>query len=733
MHENAGKEFDLAVVKKQVPFGKHTVTFEVGEIANQATRSVLVRMGEVVVLCCVVAKIQDDGDKGFFPLSVHYFERAYAAGKIPGGFFKREGRPSEKETLTSRLIDRPIRPLFPDNFKHEVQVTCTVLSADPEIDSDIPSMLGTSAALALSGLPFQGPIGAARVGYDNERYFLNPSNEELKSSRLNMVVACTKDAVLMVESEADELTEDQMLGAILFAQNEAEPVIEAINEMVQEFNVEPIVWSGAELNQKCIDLVESKYSAALTEAYSIREKKGRVARIEEIKKQVVTENVVNDSLQDAESAANDSEKQEAFSSADVLGAVAYLEKKIARGRILRGEPRIDGRGLRDIRSLNMKLDFLPGAHGSSVFSRGETQAIVAVTLGSLKDSALVESFYETYKDRFMFHYNFPPFCVGEVGMNFAPKRREIGHGRLARRGLESVLPKLEDFPYTIRVVSEITGSNGSSSMASVCGASLSLMNAGVPISSPVAGIAMGLVKDGNHYAILTDILGDEDHLGDMDFKVVGTSNGITALQMDIKIKGLNENIMEASLKQALEARLDILKQMGQVINAPQDAVASNAPLIEKVQVNPKKIKDLIGKGGANIRKITEETEADIDIEDTGLVTVCAKNRKVFEDVLARIELLTAEVEVGKIYQGKVVRIVDFGAFVNLFPGKDGLVHISQISEERVSSVSDYLSEGEELDVVVLGIDQGKVRLSIKDVDRYRQQQEGEQATSEDGN
>ncbi len=689
-----------AIIKK-FQYGDQTVTLETGRIARQATGAVLASMGSTTVLCTVVgAKTAKEG-QDFFPLSVHYQEKAYAAGKIPGGFFKREGRPSEKETLTSRLIDRPIRPLFPNDFNNEVQVVCTVVSAEKDTDPDIIAMIGTSAALAISGIPFNGPIGAARVGYtDTTGYILNPGYKKLSESELDMVVAGTKDAVLMVESEAKELPEDIMLGAVLFAHSEMQVVVAAINALAAEAGKPRWDWQPPAENRALQDRVVAAVGPQIGEAYRIIEKQQRYARLNELRK---------DAIEKVSAGEGD------FGDKDIADMFGKLEKKVVRNRVLNGEPRIDGRDNRTVRPLAIEVGVLPSVHGSALFTRGETQAIVVATLGSLRDAQVIDALEGERKDPFMLHYNFPPYSVGECGRMGGTGRREIGHGRLARRGVAAMLPAQEVFPYAMRVVSEITESNGSSSMASVCGSSLALMDAGVPLKAPVAGIAMGLVKDGNRFAVLTDILGDEDHLGDMDFKVAGTANGITALQMDIKIEGINEEIMDRALEQALAARLQILAEMNKVISTPRTAIAETAPRFTQIKIDPEKIRDLIGKGGATIRGITEATGSQIDIEDTGVVRVYAANADAQQETLRRIEAITAEAEVGAIYTGKVVRIVDFGAFVEFMPGKDGLVHISQICHERIASVSDRLQEGQEVQVKVLDIDnRGTIKLSIKE-------------------
>ncbi len=691
----------MNVVKKTFQYGDHEVTLETGRIARQATGSVMVTMGSTSVLCTVVAEQKAKAGQAFFPLSVHYIEKTYSVGKIPGGFFKREARPSEKETLTSRLIDRPIRPLFEDGFMNEVQVVCTVMSADKDTDPDIPAMIGTSAALALSGCPFNGPIGGARVGFtEASGYILNPSYSALADSQLDMVVAGTKDAVLMVESEAKELTEDQMLGAVLYAHQEMQMVINAINELVSEAGKPRWDWQAPEADAELVAAVEAAASGPLGEAYRITEKTARYERVGQVKDKVV-----------AQLATEDGPAED-----DIKDIFKSLEKQIVRGRILAGEPRIDGRDNRTVRAIACEVDILPKAHGSALFTRGETQAIGAVTLGSTRDAQIIDALEGERRDPFMLHYNFPPYSVGEAGRIGFTGRREIGHGRLARRGLAAVLPGEEEFPYTFRVVSEITESNGSSSMASVCVGSLSMMAAGVPLSAPVAGIAMGLVKEGNQFAVLTDILGDEDHLGDMDFKVAGTAKGVTALQMDIKIEGINEEIMERALEQALEARLHILGQMNTVLDAPREITSENAPSMTTLKVDQDKIRDIIGKGGATIRQITEESGATVDIDDDGTVKVFGQNAAARDAAIEMIQAITAEAEVGEVYTGKVARIVDFGAFVTILPGKDGLVHISQIAEERVENVTDYLSEGQEVQVKVLDVDQrGRIKLSMREV------------------
>lgn len=686
---------------KKFQYGDQTVTLETGRIARQATGAVMVTMGETSVLVTVVGAREAKPDQPFFPLSVHYIEKAYAAGKIPGGFFKREGRPTEKETLTSRLIDRPIRPLFPNGFMNEIQVVCTVMSTCKTTDPDVAAMIGTSAALAVSGIPFSGPIGAARVGYTPDGgYLLNPSYEAQSTSELDMMVAGTQDAVLMVESEANELPEDIMLGAVLYAHQEMQVVVQACAELARDAGKPQWDWSPEPEKTELTSALQRDFSDSIGVAYRITDKAKRYDRLSELRAQAV-----------AELAKEGSE----FTEDDVKKGFASVEKSIVRSRIVNGEPRIDGRDAKTVRAIDVEVGVLGKAHGSSLFTRGETQAIVAATLGNARDAQIIDALEGERKDPFMLHYNFPPYSVGECGRMGGTGRREIGHGRLARRGIAAVLPDLETFPYTLRVVSEITESNGSSSMASVCGASLALMDAGVPLKAPVAGIAMGLVKDDEKFAVLTDILGDEDHLGDMDFKVAGTSRGITALQMDIKIEGITEQIMELALEQALHARLHILGEMNKVLAVSRDSVSDNAPRFETIKVNPDKIRDIIGKGGATIRAITEETGASVDIDDDGTVKIYAVDNTALQAAVNKIEGIIAEAEIGAIYEGTVVRIVDFGAFVNFLPGKDGLVHISQIAEERVNAVSDYLKEGQVVKVKCLDVDQrGRIKLSIKE-------------------
>ena len=687
-------------VKKQFNYGGQEVVIETGKIARQTSAAVVVTMADTTVLVAVVGRKDAKSGQAFFPLTVNYEEKTYAAGKIPGGFFKREGRPSEKETLTSRLIDRPIRPLFPKGFMNEVQVTCQVISASKNVDPDILAMIGTSAALSLSGIPFAGPIGGARVGFNKDGYILNPTYEALKTSDLDMVVAGTQDAVLMVESEAKELTEDQMLGAVLFAHQEMQVVIKAIAELKAEAGKPSWDWQPEAENEALTAAVAISFAAGVGEAYQTVDKMDRQDKLHALREQAVTELVTD---------ASD------FDAGDVSDAFAKLEKKTVRKRIISGEPRIDGRDTKTVRAIDVEVGLLEKTHGSALFTRGETQAIVTTTLGSMRDSAIIDALHGSYRDNFLLHYNFPHYSVGETGFSGGPKRREIGHGRLARRGLAAVLPTLEDWPYTVRVVSEITESNGSSSMASVCGASLSLMDAGVPLKAPVAGVAMGLVKDDEGFAILTDILGDEDHLGDMDFKVAGTDTGVTALQMDIKIQGITEEIMETALSQAKDARLFILGEMNKVIGRSREDVSVNAPAMVTMKIDSDKIRDVIGKGGATIRSITEETGATVDIDDNGTVTIFGEGQESRDAAVAMIEGITAEAEVGKVYKGKVVKIADFGAFVNILPGKDGLVHISQIARERVEKVTDHLSEGQEIEVKCLDVDRGRIKLSIKEL------------------
>jgi polyribonucleotide nucleotidyltransferase len=693
----------VSVIKKSFQYGSHQVTLETGELARQADGAVLVTMGDTVVLVTAVARKAADPNKDFFPLTVNYVEKTYAAGRIPGGFFKREGRPSEKETLTARLIDRPLRPLFPEHFYNEVQVVATVVSLNKEVDADIASMLGASAALALSGVPFQGPIGAAKVGYKDGQYILNPTATQLKDSKLDLVVAGTAQAVLMVESEADCLSEEVMLGAVVFGHQQMQAAINAINELKAEAGKPSWDWQPPAVNTALEQAVAAQAMTGLTEAYQITEKQSRYTRVGELKKATVEALAAGDAP--------------AFTAGDVGKELGNLEYRIVRDRILSGAPRIDGRDTKTVRPITIRTGVLPRTHGSALFTRGETQALVVTTLGTGKDAQIIDALAGERKEPFMLHYNFPPFSVGETGMMGSPKRREIGHGNLARRGIYAVLPDMEKFPYVIRVVSEILESNGSSSMASVCGSSLALMDAGVPLKAPVAGVAMGLVKEGDRFAVLTDILGDEDHLGDMDFKVAGTSEGVTALQMDIKINGITKEIMEAALAQAKTGRLHILGEMNKVLSTSRPNMSEWAPSIITIKIDPEKIREVIGKGGAVIRAITEETGTSIDIENDGTVKIASVDGMAGKEAQRRIELITAEVEVGRIYEGKVVRLMDFGAFVSILPGKDGLVHISQISNERVEKVSDKLNEGDVVRVKVLEVDrQGRVRLSMRDVD-----------------
>ena len=691
-------------INKAFQFGDHTVTLETGEIARQADGAVMVSMGDTVVLATVVGGRPLEG-RDFFPLTVDYQEKTYAAGRIPGGFFRREGRPSEKEVLTARLIDRPIRPLFPKGFKNETQVIITVISLNPEVDPEIPALLGTSAALAISGLPFSGPIGAARVGYKDGNYLLNPAKTGLSDiSDLDLIVAGTADAVLMVESEARELSEEVMLGAVMFGHEQMQVAIQAISELAAEIGKEPMDWVAPEENGDLASAVEAACGAAVGGAYLIQDKMERYNALKEIRTAVTAELCASDDAQ--------------WSEQEISGAIGKLEKRTVRSRVIDGEPRIDGRDTRTVRPIAVRTGILPRTHGSSLFTRGETQAIVVATLGTERDSQIIDALDGTYREHFMLHYNFPPYCVGEAGRFGTPKRREIGHGRLAKRGILAVMPTLEEFPYAIRVVSEITESNGSSSMASVCGTSLALMDAGVPIKAPVAGVAMGLIKEGDRFAVLTDILGDEDHLGDMDFKVAGTHEGINALQMDIKIQGITREIMGAALEQAKAGRLHILGEMNKVIDSHRLEMSEHAPRIIEIKINPDKIRDVIGKGGVTIRSITEETGATVDVTDDGVVKIFSVDKAAGEEARRRIELVTADVEVGTIYDGKVARLMDFGAFVSILPGRDGLVHISQICEERVEKVSDKLSEGDVVKVKVLEVDkQGRIRLSMKGLDQ----------------
>ncbi len=694
-------------VSRTFQYGAHKVSIETGVVARQAHGAVMVNMADTVILVTAVGGSVDT-QRDFFPLTVNYQEKTYAAGRIPGGFFKREGRPSEKETLTSRLIDRPVRPLFPKGYGREVQVIATVLSVNPEVDPDIPSLIGASAALALSGLPFQGPIGAARVGYRNGEYLLNPTYSELNESQLDLVVAGTANAVLMVESSAKVLPEDVMLGAVVFGHDHMKPVIAEIVSLAEEAGRAAVEWQAAPVDEALVNAVATRASDALTAAYGIAEKQERYAKVAEVRQELLASLAIE--------AADGEAIEGRFPATAIEAQFQKLEKSIVRSRILQGKPRIDGRDNRTVRPIDISIGLLPRTHGSAVFTRGETQALVVTTLGTGRDAQIIDALEGERREPFMLHYNFPPYCVGETGFVGSPKRREIGHGRLARRGVEAVMPDMEKFPYVLRVVSEVTESNGSSSMASVCGTSLSLMDAGVPISAPVAGVAMGLIKEGDQYVVLTDILGDEDHLGDMDFKVAGTTDGITALQMDIKIDGITREIMEVALEQAKEGRLHILGEMGKVISAPRDRMSEWAPTIITMKIDPEKIRDVIGKGGAVIRAMTEETGATIDIDNDGTVRIASVDAASGRAAQQRIEMITADVEVGKVYEGKVVRLMDFGAFVTILPGRDGLVHISQISHERVEKVSDKLNEGDVVKVKVLEIDrQGRIRLSMRDV------------------
>ena len=685
-------------LKKKFQYGNHEVILETGQIARQANGAVLVNIEGTVVLTTVVAK-NDGQSRDFFPLTVNYQEKTYAAGKIPGGFFKREGRPAEKETLISRLIDRPIRPLFPKEFTHEVQVICTVMSLNTEVDADIASLIGASAALKIAGVPFQGPLGAARIGYQDGSYILNPSKTELSTSELDLMVAGTKDGVLMVESEAKMLSEEVMLGAVSFGHKEMQTLINEINNFAEEFGIKDYGWVKPENeNEKLEKEVYDHYKDSITEAYLISDKAERNIKISEIK----------------ESAIEKYNKTDECKKDCIENSIHDLQKDVVRKNIIAGKPRIDGRDNKTIRDISIEVDMLPKTHGSALFTRGETQAIVVATLGTDRDGQIIDAIDGKYEDKFMLHYNFPPYSVGETGFVGSPKRREIGHGKLAKRAIVPVLPSPEEFPYVIRVVSEITESNGSSSMASVCGSSLSLMDAGVPIVAPVAGIAMGLIKEGSDFVVLSDILGDEDHLGDMDFKVAGTNDGVTALQMDIKINGITEEIMKIALAQAKDGRIHILGEMNKVIQSSRNEVSENAPRFVTIQVKSDKVRDVIGKGGATIRSLTEETGAVIDIDDTGMIKISAVDKDAVELAKTKIEQLTADVEVDKVYEGKVAKIMDFGAFVTLLPGKDGLVHISQICEERVENVTDKVKEGEVVKVKVLEIDrQGRIKLTMK--------------------
>ncbi len=694
----------MSVSKQTFSYGANTVTIETGRLARQADGAAVVTMGDTVVLVTAVGRREAVPGRDFFPLTVNYVEKTYAAGKIPGGFFKREGRPSEKETLTSRLIDRPLRPLFPEGFYNEVQVVATVLSLDPEIDSDIPSLIGASAAVALSGIPFTSPIGAARVGYKDGKYLLNPPSSQVKQeSQLDLVVAGTQDAVLMVESEAKGLPEDVMLGAVLFGHKEMQAAIAAINKLAAEAGKARWDWKPADDNAALKQAVAAQATSGLSDAYSTVVKQSRVSKLATVRQKVLE-------------ALSGGEKPQ-FTKEQVATELHNLEYRLVRDLILDGKPRIDGRDLKTVRPITIEVGALPRTHGSAIFTRGETQALVTTTLGTGRDAQIIDALAGERREPFMLHYNFPPFSVGETGFMGSPKRREIGHGNLARRGIMAVMPDLESFPYVLRVVSEVLESNGSSSMATVCGTSLSLMDAGVPLKAPVAGVAMGLVKEGERFAVLTDILGDEDHLGDMDFKVAGTATGVTALQMDIKINGITPEIMKVALEQAKAGRLHILGEMNKVLDKPRAQMSAWAPTIVTIKIDPEKIRDVIGKGGSVIRQITEETGATIDIENDGTVKIASVDGASGREALRRIEMITADVEVGHVYQGKVVRLMDFGAFVSILPGRDGLVHISQISEERVERVSDKLKEGDVVKVKVLEVDrQGRVRLSMRGLD-----------------
>ena len=693
----------MSAIKKSFKYGDHTVTIETGELARQADGAVLVTMSETVVLVTAVGLKKATPGRDFFPLTVNYQEKTYAAGRIPGGFFKREGRPTEKETLTSRLIDRPIRPLFPEGFINDVQVVASVISVNAEVDPDIASLIGASAALAISGMPFMGPIGAARVGYIDGKYILNPTTKQLTESKLDLVVAGTAEGVLMVESEADGLNEEIMLGAVTFGHEQMQTAINAINELAAQAGKPKWAWTAPEINKELQAAVSAFAEANVTAAYLITEKQQRYAKIKEVKAAAIEALTKGDSPK--------------FTADQVGAEFANLEYRLVREKVLGGQPRIDGRDNKTVRGITIRTGVLPRTHGSALFTRGETQALVVTTLGTGRDAQVIDGLTGERKEPFMLHYNFPPFSVGETGMMGSPKRREIGHGNLAKRGVKAVMPGIEKFPYVIRVVSEILESNGSSSMASVCGTSLALMDAGVPIKAPVAGVAMGLVKEGSRFQVLTDILGDEDHLGDMDFKVAGTKDGITALQMDIKITSITREIMRVALDQARDGRLYILDEMNKVLSKPRETMSEWAPTIITMKIDPEKIREVIGKGGAVIRQITEETGTSIDIENDGTVKIASVQGAAGREAQRRIELITADIEVGRIYEGKVARLMDFGAFVTILPGRDGLVHISQISEERVERVGDKLKEGDVVRVKVLEVDrQGRVRLSMRNVD-----------------
>ncbi len=691
----------MNIVRKTFQFGNHKVTLETGRIARQADGAVLISMDETVLLVTAVGQKNVDEERDFFPLTVNYQEKSYAVGKVPGGYFKREGRPTEKETLTSRLIDRPLRPLFPEGFHNEVQVVATVLSVDSHEPTDIPAIIGAAAALAISGIPFNGPVAAARVGYKNEQYILNPAFHELEDSQLNLVVAGTKEAVIMVESEADELSEAVMLGAVMYGHEQMQVAIRAIEELAAEVGATRWTWHPPQVDKSLEQQINELARGPLEAAYRIQEKGARQNRLAEVRKEIV---------------AKLSNLASPHSSSRIIKLISDLEANIVRQRILNGERRIDGRDTVTVRPITIETGVLPRTHGSALFTRGETQALVVSTLGTERDAQMLDDLEGDRKETFIFHYNFPPFCVGEIGMMSGPKRREIGHGRLARRALVAVIPKMESFPYVLRVVSEITESNGSSSMASVCGSSLALMDAGVPIKAPVAGIAMGLIKEENKFAILTDILGDEDHLGDMDFKVAGTLLGVTALQMDIKILGISKEIMELALEQARQGRLHILQIMAQAIDKPRSTLSPHAPRITTMKISADKVREVIGKGGATIRNLTEETGTVIDISDDGTIKIAAVNEADSQEAKRRIEVITADVELDRIYEGVVVKLTDFGAFVEILPGRQGLLHISQISQDRVNDVRDHLTEGQSIRVKVIEIDrQGRVRLSMKDL------------------
>ena len=696
----------MTPIKKTLQYGKHVLSLETGELARQATGAVMAALGDTSVLVTVVGERHAAPGRDFVPLTVDYQERTYAAGKIPGGFFRREGRPNEKEILTSRLMDRPLRPLFPKGFTNEVQIIATVMSLDPEVDPDIPAMIGASAALGISGLPSSGPIGAARVGYKDGQYLLNPDLSELKESELDLVVAGTDHAVLMVESEAKELPEQVMLDAVMYGHEQSRAVIALINELVEQVGTPPWEWQQPEGNPELAETVASAATDKLRDAYQIPEKLARYVRLDEVRA----------SVREALSSGDDGTEPR-WSGEEVASAVWKLEKQLVRSDILSGQKRIDGRDTRTVRPITVRVGVLPRTHGSALFTRGETQALVVTTLGTGRDAQIIDAIEGEHREPFMLHYNFPPYCVNETGRVGSPKRREIGHGKLAKRGMQAVMPNMDEFPYVLRVVSEITESNGSSSMASVCGTSLSLMDAGVPIKAPVAGIAMGLIKEGDDFVVLSDIMGDEDHLGDMDFKVAGTRDGVTALQMDIKIEGITREIMETALSQASDGRLHILDEMGKVIEQSRETMSEFAPRIISFKINPEKIRDVIGKGGATIRALTEETGATIDITDDGTVKIATVDSAAGEEARRRVQQLTADVEVGMVYEGKVAKLMDFGAFVTILPGKDGLVHISQISHERVQNVSDQLREGDSVKVKVLEVDkQGRIRLSMKAVE-----------------